>query len=486
MVHYDGGMNDHGAARGVRMRTLRVVLVLLALAAGLHDLSRSAYFPLQHSVLDLRVFYCGGRVASAGGDPYAIEPLRSCEHAVPNALLRRSPNLVLPYVLPGYDLPPLEALARLPFDAGVTLFAACALAALAGSIALIARATGIDALTTTAALAIAFSFPGIVFGQTACFELLALAATGWALARGHDRWAGVLAATTAVEPHVGLFTVVAVGALVPRARLTLAAALAVFGAVAVAATSVPEQLFYLGRELGEHAYAEVRFDEQDSLAFALTLARVPDRVALAIGALSTLVLLIAAIPFSRTCARFGRREAIAFLPAAFSVTGGTFVHLTQEPLAIPAALVLLRLARTRTAALLAGSAVVLLAVPWPFVAAQKQLLVLSLLCAGITTWYVSRRAWRPTLATVAACATLLWFLENHLPRDEGVPQVPRFPPGTPVDVAWRAATDQMSAHDPARVALKIPTWAGLLAIVGAAASLRTRSPREPAPQAGAS
>ncbi len=57
----------------------------------------------------------------------------------------------------------------------------------------------------------------------------------------------------------------------------------------------------------------------------------------------TLLLLIVSIPVARACGALGARAAIAFLPAAFAVIGGTYMHLTQVALAVPAALLLVRL-----------------------------------------------------------------------------------------------------------------------------------------------
>src|ERR1700761_6114017 len=125
------------------VRAVLVALLAIGLAIGIRDLTRSWFFPLERQQLDLRVLYCGGRAANAGANPYALEPIRTCEHAYPTRVFAESPNLALPFTLPGYDLPPVELLARLPLDAASAAFDALALLALASGIVLVARALSV-------------------------------------------------------------------------------------------------------------------------------------------------------------------------------------------------------------------------------------------------------------------------------------------------------------------------------------------------------
>ncbi len=447
-------------------RAVLAALLTVALAIGIRDLSRSWYFPLEPQQLDLRVFYCAGRAAAAGANPYALEPIRTCEHASPSRLLMRSPNLALPFVLPGWDLPPLELLARLPFDAAARVFTACVLAALLAAIVLVVRTLRIDAVVAIAALTLSAGFPSVLLGQTATFALLAIVAAGFALATGRDRLAGILAATTLVEPHVGMFVVVAVAVLVPRARLSLGAGVAALVAVALVAGSPREQLTYLTTYLPQHAFAELHSDEQESLAYALALDGVPDRAALALGAASTLLLLIASVPLAGACARGGQRAAIAFVPAACAVIGGTFVHVTQESLAVPAALLLVRIAPTRRVAVLAGAGLALLSVAWQYPATAKQLLVLSLLAVAIAVRHAGGRL-RTVFGAVAVCWLVLFYAENHPPETAAIPVERRWPADTPIAVEWRDAIAQETLFDAFRLGVKLPTWCGLLCVLGA-------------------
>ncbi|HEX3467017.1 MAG TPA: glycosyltransferase 87 family protein, partial [Candidatus Elarobacter sp.] len=293
--------------RSLIARALLIGVLALGLVAGARDLSRSWFFPLERSQLDLRVLYCGGRAANAGANPYALEPIRTCEHEFPTRLMIASPNLAFPFTLPGYDLGPIELLARLPLGAASTMFVALTLLALAGAIVLVSRTLGMAWWIPAAALTLSVGFTSLPLGQPGALELLALAATGWALASGRDRWAGILAVLTLFEPHVGGFVVVAVAVLVPRARLALAIGCAVLIALALTWSTFATQIAYLTVFVPGQAASEVHSPEQYGLTYLLALLGVSDGIALAIGSAWTLAMLIAAVPLARACSARGGR-----------------------------------------------------------------------------------------------------------------------------------------------------------------------------------
>ncbi len=459
------GKERTGASFG--RRGAIAVLLALGLGIGVRDVARSWFFPLKSQQLDLRVVYCAGQGASAGANPYALEPIRTCEHTVATRPLRDSPNLAMPFTLPGYDIPFAELFARFSIDGATVAYTALSLLALAVGIVLVARALDAGIVPVLTGLALSVGFPSVPLGQLGTFELLAVAASGWALARGHDRWAGVFAATALFEPHIGAFVVVAVAALVPRARATLVLCCAGLAVAAVAFSSLREQIAYATQYLPGQAYASLHGIEQYSLSYVATLLGASDRVALAIGTASTLLLLIVSVLVARACVALGERAAIAFIPAAFATIGGTYMHLTQVALAVPAVLLFVRVAPNRLAAAFASAGFVLLAVPWPFPAQTKQLLVISLLWVGLATWHVTRGKLRIVLATVAVCWLLMLWSENHLPPAETVPVVPRYPAGTPISVEYRNVVDQVARVQPFELLVKVPTWCGLLAALGA-------------------
>ena len=440
-------------------------MLVLALAFGVRDLARSWFFPLQRQQLDFRPIYCAGQAANAGANPYILEPLRTCEHRFATRLLRASPNLAMPFVMPGYDVAPARLLARLPFSASETLFTALATLALIASIVLVVRALDVPALPATAGLALSAGFTSIPLGQLGTFELLAVAAAGWAFANGRDRLGAIFAAASLLEPHVGAFVVVAAFVLAPRARVALVLACVALAVVAVAFSTPREQLAYLTSYLPGQAFANVRGNEQYSLTYVAALLGAPDRLALALGSLSTLVLLIVAVPVARACVLRGERAAIAFLPAAFAVIGGAYIHLTQIALAVPAALLLVRIARDRKEKVVAGAALVLLAIPWPFPAQTKQLLLLSLLAAAVVAWYVTAGAIRAVIAIVVVCWAAMFWTENHLAPADRIPVLPRYPATTPFAVEVRAWTQQVAHPTAYGLGLKVPAWCGLLSVL---------------------
>jgi hypothetical protein len=442
-------------------------LLVVTIAFGVRDVLRTSFFPLDRQLLDFRAFYCGGQVVDAGADPSRLEPLGRCEHSHPNRFFARSPRVVLPYVLPGYDSAAFGLLARLPFPLAGRLFTALAIAALVASIALFARTLGVPPLVCAGALCLSAGLPSLILGQLVPFELLTVAATAALLRAKRDRWAGVAASTALAEPHVGAFVVVAVAALVPRARVTLAASCAALVALAIVRTSPASQLAYLTQLLPAHAFAETRAEGQYSLTFALTLLRIGDAAALAVGSAGTIVMLILAVAVAGALAMRRNRAAIAIVPAGCAVVGGTFVHLQQEALAVPAALLLFTTAPARTGRMCAGAGLVLLAIPWAYPCTVKGVLLLTLAACAITLWYVWRGSMRAVIACLAVCCACLAWSENHPPPAFPVPQISAWPPSTPVSREWREVNVSMARVDSFPIGEKLPTWIGLAAMTAA-------------------
>ena len=440
-------------------------MIALGLVVGARALARSDFIPLQRQMLDFRVAYCAGAAVDTRADPYRIEPARSCQHRYPAGPLVRSPNLVMPFVSPGYVAAAMGAFAELPFPLAAVLFEALTFAAIVLSIVLLARTLSVPLVTATAALLLS-QFPTLTLGQFTGFELLALAATAAALAARRDALAGVLAAGTLIEPHVGAFVVLALAACVPRSRVALALSAIASVAIAIAATSWGEQLTNLRVNLPAQAFASLHSQDQYGLSYLLALAGAPDRVALGLGTASTLVLLLLAIACARATERAGERAGIALIPAALSVTGGAYIHLTQIALAVPAALLLVKLAPTRLGRLLAGSALVLLAIPWFYPAMVKGLLAFALVTCAILVWFLTKGSARTTAYAVVACGLALWVAENHLPPAEPTPIVRAWPADALVEDEWREFIDGSSVPSAFYLAAKLPTWIGLLALTG--------------------
>ena len=267
---------------------------------------------------------------------------------------------------------------------------------------------------------------------------------------------------------------IAVALLVPRARVTLGLALAGL-AIADALATPGQQLHYLTSVLPQQASAQVRAPDQYSLTFLLAMLGVGDRAALALSAISSVALLAAGIVFAQRWLRAGERAGIVFAPAACAVIGGSYLHITQIALALPAALLLLRpapartptTAPARTMRALAGAALVLLAVPWPYPAIVKNVLVLSLVSCAIALWFATGGSLRLTVAGVCACLAVLVWAENHAPGPLPPPLVRESPAGSSYETRWRDAIGDQQGVDAFRLAEKVPTWLALLALLTA-------------------
>jgi hypothetical protein len=442
------------------------VIVGIGLAICARQLAWSPLFHLDRQLVDYRVFWCAGQAALDGADPYLTEPLRTCEQRYGTPAVTASPNLVMPFVLPPYDVPAFALLARLPLTVSGLLFTVLGVVALIAGIVLVARSVRVPLALSAAALSMSVGLPSLVLGQIVPFELAALAATAFAVSRRRDALAGACAVLTLFAPHVGAFVVLTMLVLLPRARLALGIGIAALGLVTVFAGG-PARTSYLAA-LAQQAAAEARSNEQYSLTFALTFFHTPAGVALALGTVSTCVMLVAAVLLSRAAYRAGATSAVVYLPAACAVLGGTFVHITQIALAVPAALLFHEHAPDRTSRALGSSAVLLLAVPWPDAVLVKAALAPALVVLGVTTWYAFGGELRRTAAVVVACWLLLIPIENRPPPAVPVAVLERSPGTVLASVSWMQAVRQRTSFAPRDLLVKLPTWAGLLAVVGSA------------------
>lgn len=383
------------------------------------------------------------------------------------------PNSVIPFVHPGYDAAAFEALAQFPFPLAAALFMILAFASLGCSIWLLARTLELPWPFVAGSLVLSIGLPTFLYGQVAAFELLFIAASAAALVGRRDRLTGALVSLTLVEPHIGLFVVIATAIVVRGARITLALGTGLLAVIAIVATGpVPQMMWLAG--LGRQAMAEARYEGQYSLTYLLTVLGVPTPTALALGAVSTLILLIAGVMVARALAQRGMRTALVFVPAAFAVVGGTFIHLTQIALAISAALMLYRVATTPLRRTLGALGVVVLSVPWSYPAFSKQMLGFSLVTLAVLVWHVSGRSMRRTLAAVAGCWIIFAMIENNPPRAEAEPVVHRVPGSAPATSSWAELVAGFNGYDVDRIVVKVPTWLGLLLVV-VSASLAARA-----------
>jgi len=332
--------------------------------------------------VDLLAFYCGARVAANGSDPYLAEPLRSCEHEEftrSTGHVSRYPLLVVPAPLPPYALYMLRPFAALPFAvARACLILAVMLASLGLTLLLFTLARRYLVVFFVGVL-IGVLVPALQLGQIAPLAIAALAASAWAFRAGNIPLAAFAAAFALVEPHLGLPAVLALFLCEPRARFWLAACGIELALASLACGGLERNLEYLTRVIPAQAAAEgTSFGGQYSLAALAAGAGVPDRVALLTGSLSYILMLAVGTFAARNCYRStgDPSYAVAVAPA-FTLVGGTYVHIHQMAAALPLAAVLLG-STQRT--LVPALALLGLLVPWDMIEKSG---VLSLWFAAI-------------------------------------------------------------------------------------------------------
>jgi hypothetical protein len=451
-----------------RMTARKVVLILafgLLGIAALRDLARLGDALPWHRLYDFQDFYCAGEAVDQHADPYRYEPLHRCEHHVnASEAYRLDPNRVVPAPIPPYDLPPFELAARTGFDTARSIDAIAIATAVVAAIVGMAL-VGIPFDVAALALVLPAGYLLLDAGQIVPFALVALVFCGVALARRRDATAGVLAALTMIEPHLGLPVCFSVLLLVPRSRvplLVLGVLMAVAGVLVVGPAGAIE---YVVRVLPAQGAAEAGYPYQYSLTYLLDAAGLPSRAALAAGQFSYAALLVVGIWLgSKSASSLERRELVAYLPAACAVIGGSYVHMIDLAMAVPAALVLATYshAASRTIATLA---LCLLAVPWIDVWIGKKLFLASLFVVAAILF---RQGLAPMLSmgTFIVIAAAIYCFELQPPAPfSAVTMMRSLHSNDLAQEAWRAYVVNLKAAPLPWFAIKIPTWAALIGLL---------------------
>jgi len=226
--------------------------------------------------------------------------------------------------------------------------------------------------------------------------------------------------------------------------------------------------------LPAQAAAETHYLYQYSLTYLLSWIGLPASFALIAGQISYLAFAALGLVLGAKLAGvLGRRELLAYLPAAFSIMGGAYVHMVDLSIAIPAALVLASTltGRQRTIAVLA---LALLAVPWIAVWITKRLFLAAIFVTGALLWRL-RIGFAVALATICAIALTIYLFELVPPAPFSlVAATPSFAPGDLAQNAWRATVAAIDDPSAAWILIKLPTWAALAALAGVSWSAAKR------------
>ena len=382
-----------------------VLLAALAVMLAVRTPSLQGLLSRAHAGGDFVAFYCAGRIAVAGEDPYRTEPLRTCEHSLDSLGAGATATDVTPAPMPGYTLAVFGLLARLPYQLALALWYLVLVASLVVTAWCLVRITRLPWYVVLVSLAIPFAYVNFVFAQLPPVAVAALCIAGYLVKERRFVAAAVACACSMIEPHIGLPACIAVFAFIPATRLALASSAIALGAVSLLTLGIQTNIEYFTRALPLHALAEAGASDQLSFTWLLHWFGAPDRVAVFAGSVSYVVLVMVGIALARGVARaFNADFFLVLLPPAVAMLGGAFVHNLQYAAVIPAALALAALLDNATA----WTALAILAVPWQNAWHSRLYLAVAAVALATIAWHAAARLPSMRRAAVAGAAVLAY------------------------------------------------------------------------------
>lgn len=467
----------------------RVEIVFLCVA-----LLYAVFEAVTTNAFDFRAFYCAGAAVAQGADPYLTKSLHTCEmNRTDDAYKEFSRAVTLPAPLPGYDLALFVPLSRVPFAVAKIVWNAVLLLAIAAALWALTRLGRVAAAGVFAVMWLSLVLPSLEYG-----EVIPIAVAGIALASlfaGSGQWraAAICAIVALCEPHLGLPVCAALFALAPATRLWIAGGLAALAALSIATIGVPQNLEYFQTVLPLHALSEIGSDAQLSLSVALYYAGLSGMAAVRAGTIAYALLALIGIPVAGVLASRHKDGAfIVALPAALALAGGSFMHVTDLPAALPLAFLLYRRLQPYRATVVI--AIVLLAIPWWHLALLLHQHMYGMApIAAVVAFYVAwelleHRAMAALAVGVLACVMLVginyWYVRSSEQYHRNAPPVRitidrRYP-----EASWGWSNARfISTGLPASWALRIPSWTGLLLVIGSGVLAVRRSAMRMEPRA---
>jgi len=457
-------MSTRASLQKVWASTLIVIVALLPVGVQAMMIAHTDFLG------DFGAFYCAARAVSHGANPYYTEPLRSCEHSVvPGLVHEKNTKLTIPAPLPGYTLAAFVPLSVLPFAAAATVWLTMLLLAWLTCIATVVRFADSSWKTVLAASSLSLGATAIPLGQIVPVVIAAICVSACFAWKGRWRFAAVAAAVSMIEPHLGLPVCVALAIWAPQTRIALALSFGVLAVLSLLAIGPATNLEYFTSVLPAHALSEAAFNMQYSLTSVLVSLGVGDRSAVRDGSLWYFFMLVLGVVVAGILARkTGNRAFLVCAPPAFAVFGGVYVHETQIAGALPVTFLLLTYASAgrRTIAILG---LLLLAVLWRM-ANSPAVILAPLFPIGYLAW----NFWSGNLRAIAlaAVATVLLFLgidhaylaapAQHQSTYVGSTIDSRFP-----EASWSEFLRANRTPSAASWIARIPTWSGLILILGA-------------------
>jgi hypothetical protein len=303
------------------------------------------------------------------------------------------------------------------------------------------------------------AYVSLPLGQVVPLVVALLCAAALAARAGRFGLAAALGALSTIEPHLGLPACLALFVCAPQSRKALLACAGVAAVLSLWFAGPAVCLEYVRDVLPAHARSQVgQFGVQYSLTALLFALGATVPAALWAGTLSYVAMVAAGIAVARAlAARYGDAAFLVLLPPAFALALGTFVHLAQMAVALPALALLIRHSPAAGPRRAAYAALFALAIPWGAVADN------------------------------GAFDALLWphaVAPRHvaLPAADGAALAEQ----TESDFMAGGGYGSSGASVLENIVVKFPTWAALCLLVGVSAALLPSAaggglePREPA------
>lgn len=433
---------------------------------------------------DFRAFYCGAAAVAHGWNPYATAGIYACEHAaMPLGLFAAQGGVAVPAPFPGYALALFVPLTVLHYLAACVVWLLILLAAIALSVRALCELLGRPPTPLLWSLVTGFAIVSMPFGELGPVLVAAISWMAVGLRRGAWWLAALAGGLAMLEPHAALPSLLAVFAFVPQMRVRMAVVGALLLVIDVLSGGPSIAFSYLRDVLPAHAHSELASRVQYGMTWIVHALGASDRAAIAGGEISYAFMTLLGLAVTRALLVHRRDLAYAALvPAAFAVTGGTFMHYTQIMAAIPAALLLYE-QRDGTARKLLAGALLLLIFPWQWVLAQPLLVpVFAVVCGALA---VAILRWSPSAALRTALATAILagaIVAAGFYFGPGMNAQPHIAVahGALAEYGWeRFVRAQLASTSIIWWIVKAPTWIGLLLLCssGAYAALQSASER---------
>lgn len=425
---------------------------------------------------DFRAFYCSGSIAQRHGNPYMQEPLHTCERALPGDPFKPySKTTALPVPLPGYAIAAFIPFSKLPYASAARLWTAVLLVSIIVAVACTVSLTGLPAAAVAAAFLLSLCAGSLGLGEIVPVCVAALCVCALMVQR--QRWlaASLAAAVCTIEPHIGLPIVVSLAIWVRATRLPLVAIGAVLAVISLLTLGPAANLEYFSTVLPAHALSEIASDAQLSLSVILSGLGVGPHTASTLGLACYIAAVVFGIAAGGVLARtFASNAFVILTPAATSLIGGAFIHVTQMAAAIP--LTLLLTARSSSQRLLFIVVAAALAVPWRIVGSPP-LVIAAVIVVFYLGWELSDRRIRVGAALGAGALALLLAINLGMSSPPmharaGHPYSALID-GRYAQASWARYNEQyLSTGTAERWVRRIPTWLALVllgyAVLGAA------------------